>query len=245
MDPMTLAAAGVGAAANLIGGSMQQRESDKIAQMNIQMQKDFAQKGLEWKAADARAAEKAYGINALTLLGAPTSSFSNVAGNPDAGSGVRGAGQDISRALAANSVIQQRQADLDAKLTEAKIANINADTIQTTAKASEARLASAPGTPPGLSTTIPLTQWAVDENGNKIRIPSKEAASPLQTIASTPANLSLAVRQLGDIMRNTWETIKQNNDVLGLRDGRGVPGLVLPDVFRHTDNIQSQWFGGM
>lgn len=69
---------------------------------NIAYQTEFAQNGIQWKAADARAA----GINPLAALGANTASFSNVvapqpgATNARPGDALSGAGQSVGRAIA-------------------------------------------------------------------------------------------------------------------------------------------------
>lgn len=69
---------------------------------NIAYQTEFAQNGVQWKAADARAA----GINPLAALGANTASFSNVvapqpgAANARPGDALSGAGQSVGRAIA-------------------------------------------------------------------------------------------------------------------------------------------------
>lgn len=100
----------IGAATSLIGGVMgqnAQREAvssqERMAQQNIALQKEFAQSGIQWKVADAKAA----GIHPLYALGANTTSFSPVSvGSPSSsplGEGIARAGQDVSRAMAATS----------------------------------------------------------------------------------------------------------------------------------------------
>lgn len=120
----------VGAGASLLGGMMnQQTSSDNMAMQqqinqaniqnqqalnaqNIAEQEKFAQQGIQWRAADARAA----GINPLAALGAQTASFSNNVGTTltapqnagGMGAGVAAAGQDISRAISATRSAEEQ-----------------------------------------------------------------------------------------------------------------------------------------
>lgn len=78
------------------------------ADRNIQLQKEFAQSGIQWKVADA---EKA-GVHPLYALGAPTSSFSpvSIGAQPESGvaTGLAQAGQDVSRAIHSTRSATQR-----------------------------------------------------------------------------------------------------------------------------------------
>lgn len=98
-----LGAAGISAGAKLLGGWLDNKSSAKAQRMNIAMQREFAQKGIRWKVADAKAA----GIHPLYALGAQTHSFSPVAIGSDYSS-IGEAGQDIGRAIAATSNQSQR-----------------------------------------------------------------------------------------------------------------------------------------
>lgn len=100
----------IGAASSLVGGLMgqnSQREAqaaqERMAAQNIALQKEFAQSGIQWKVADAKAA----GVHPLYALGANTTSFSpvSVGSSPRSplGEGIAAAGQDFSRAMGATS----------------------------------------------------------------------------------------------------------------------------------------------
>lgn len=132
-------AAGVGAGAKLIAGSMaddataaanataaRQRKQSvkyqrKMDRKNIELQKQFAQNSIRWKVADAEAA----GIHPLYALGNQATSFSTVAGGglsggygptPETGmaNALAESGQDISRAINATRTQTERdQAYLD------------------------------------------------------------------------------------------------------------------------------------
>lgn len=94
----------IGAAGSLLGGLLGQSKQDKMAAANIAAQREFAQKGIRWKVADAQAA----GIHPIYALGAPTHSFSPVSIGDSLGPGIRAAGQDIGRAINSTSSPGQR-----------------------------------------------------------------------------------------------------------------------------------------
>lgn len=98
----------ISAGANIIGGLLgrsAQEDANEVAernaQRNIDWQKTFAQNGITWKVADAKAA----GIHPLYAMGASTPSFSpvTVGVTPETGlaEGFSKAGQDIGRAFQA------------------------------------------------------------------------------------------------------------------------------------------------
>lgn len=94
----------ISAGANIVGGFLGKQSAEKNAERNIKLQKDFAQQGIRWKVADAKAA----GIHPLAALGAQTTSFSPISvGNP-LGEGLASAGQDISRAVNATRTAPER-----------------------------------------------------------------------------------------------------------------------------------------
>lgn len=80
----------IAAGSSLLGGFMQKQAQDK----NAQLQKQFAQSGIQWKVEDAKKA----GVHPLYALGAQTHSF---APQSVGDMGISQAGQDIGRAMAA------------------------------------------------------------------------------------------------------------------------------------------------
>lgn len=92
------------AVAGLAGSAISHFSNTANAKRNIQLQKDFAQQGIRWKVADAKAA----GIHPIYALGAPTHSFSPVSIGDSLGTGIRQAGQDIGRAINSTSSPTQR-----------------------------------------------------------------------------------------------------------------------------------------
>lgn len=96
----------ISAGANIIGGLMGSKSADKARaqqeaqfQQNVQLQKDFAQNGIQWKVADAKAA----GIHPIFALGGNTASYaptsSNFTADMSMPNALSRAGQDIGRAV--------------------------------------------------------------------------------------------------------------------------------------------------
>lgn len=104
--------AGASLASSLFGNKSQ----DKSAKQNIRHQKEFAQKGIQWKVKDAKAA----GIHPLAALGAQTHSFTNVAGGSDY-SGLAQAGQDLGRAVDATRDGKERMDAYTAELQKLQL----------------------------------------------------------------------------------------------------------------------------
>lgn len=94
----------IGAAASIFGGLQGQKSQEKMAQQNIQLQKDFAQQGIQWKVEDAKKA----GIHPLYALGANTHSFAPVSIGDSLSSSIANAGQYLGRAANATATSGQR-----------------------------------------------------------------------------------------------------------------------------------------
>lgn len=199
------------AGSSLIGGLFGSSSQDKaiqaqqaLNQQNIDLQKQFAQNGLQWRAQDATAAQTATGINRLALLGAPTASFSNNVGSfptdSPMGAGIASAGQDIQRAINAYADANDRKSELQNKLLEAQIANVNSDTVKNQAAASK-QVTQAPTAP------TPLFQDFVDDKGRHFRLPSGKASSAMQNWASLPAQIPIAITQAGDAIQSEYHIL--------------------------------------
>lgn len=147
MDPFSLVGTGISALSSIIGGSMKNDAAEKIAAQNIANQREFAQKGIQWKVQDAKAA----GIHPLFALGASTNSFSNVVGGEGLGEGIEKAGQDIGRAVSATG-------DREARLLQLKKLQLDVDGQQTANDIAKTDLASrvAKLTQPGNPPPVPL-----------------------------------------------------------------------------------------
>lgn len=94
-DPFDFLGNIINAGASLFSGSQNRATQERIAQQNIDMQREFAQSGIRWKVADAQAA----GVHPLFALGANTQSFSPVSVGTD--NSIAEAGQSIGRAVSA------------------------------------------------------------------------------------------------------------------------------------------------
>lgn len=98
----------IGAAGSILGGRSEAKAQKEAAAMNAASQKEFAQMGIRWKVADAKAA----GIHPLVGLGASTTSFTPVhVGDSSRGDMYRELGrfgQDVSRAASATSTQTER-----------------------------------------------------------------------------------------------------------------------------------------
>lgn len=94
----------ISAGANFIGGLIGQNAQAEQQEQNRALQREFAQSGIQWKVADARAA----GIHPMYALGAPTMSPAvSVQGSPMA-SAVSAMGQDIGRGINATRSVEDR-----------------------------------------------------------------------------------------------------------------------------------------
>jgi len=105
-------AAGAALAGSALSGASDRKDRNAqldIANMNVDLQKEFAQQGIRWKVADAKAA----GLHPLAALGTNTTSFSPVSvyggGGSDMGSTLAGMGQNVADAIARQSTDDERK----------------------------------------------------------------------------------------------------------------------------------------
>ena len=96
----------IGGALGLIGSSQSQANAAKLNQLNYEHQKEFAQNGIRWRVADAKAA----GLHPLAALGAQGASYSPsaVIGDSPDFSFLKDMGQGIDRAMDAKATRQER-----------------------------------------------------------------------------------------------------------------------------------------
>lgn len=117
----------ISGAASLLGGGISAITGKQSGDREYERQKEFAQNGLRWKVADAKAA----GIHPIFAVGANTATYSPQAA---VGSdyGVSAAGQNISRAIEAGQTRREREemADVQKRYYEAQISNVEAQTRQ-------------------------------------------------------------------------------------------------------------------
>jgi hypothetical protein len=96
-------ASGIG---SIVGANNSSASAEAINQANYEHQKEFAQNGIRWKVADAKAA----GLHPLAALGAQTAGYtpSAVVGDSPDFSFLRDIGQDVGRAIDAKSTAAER-----------------------------------------------------------------------------------------------------------------------------------------
>lgn len=149
---------------NLLGGilgSNAQKDANetnaRINAENIALQKQFAQNGIQWKVADAKAA----GISPLYALGASTSSFSpvSIGAQPEdaLGKSMHAMGQDLGRAVNSSASSSTREgifADQARKL-QLEGAGLDNDIKRATLASQVMKMKSAQVGPP-IPTDVPI-----------------------------------------------------------------------------------------
>jgi len=178
----------ISAGASLLGGIMGSNSQEKMAKQNIQLQKDFAQQGIRWKVADAKAA----GLHPLAALGAQTHSFSpiSVGGDP-LSQGLASAGQDIGRAIDAKRTGGER---LDAYTKTVQDLNLTRMGLENELLASQIAKTRGAGHPPPLPS--PGDRLLVEGQGDSGLV----KVQPLEQTSVAPGQPSVeagAVPELG------------------------------------------------
>ena len=136
---MGILGSAIGAAGSIVGGiignSMSSASAERLNRMNYEHQKEFAQNGIRWRVADAKAA----GLHPLAALGASGSMYtpSGTIGGTDLsfiGDAASQFGQGVERAVSAKQQREERlrtQAKMDAKLAlDMKASKAQSDLIE-------------------------------------------------------------------------------------------------------------------
>lgn len=117
MNPMIIGGL-ISAAGSLGGGLLGNKSNESSAAAQARMQKEFAQYGIRWRVADAKAA----GLHPLYALGAQLPSYSPSFAMDSIGPALASAGQDVGRAIAAQETVGERSARmLQARLIDSQI----------------------------------------------------------------------------------------------------------------------------
>lgn len=142
--------AAVGAVTSLFGGKKANDYNQEAQARSEAFQKEFAQHGVSWRVADAKAA----GVHPLYALGAQLPSASPLVMGDSFGPAIAEAGQSVARSISASGTKAQRQAEvLNLELLKRNIAESDARRELLNAEAALARqnAVSAKGVPvPGL-----------------------------------------------------------------------------------------------
>lgn len=190
-----LVAAAIPAVGSLLGGLFGQKSQSDMAEKNIEMQKEFAQKGVQWKVADSLKA----GIHPLFGLGASTTSFAPVSVGDSLGPAIAQSGQEIGRAVGASmSSEQQVSAKMNALTLER-------GSLENELLRSQIRAMNAPGSPPGLPSvsgdnSSPLKAFGVSIQKNPQFSDAQEFSNrygePAEWLASVPIAAADALHNL-------------------------------------------------
>lgn len=130
MDPLTGAAI-ISGGASVISGYLNQQSNDRANFLNRRDQREFAQKGVRWRVADARAA----GIHPALALGANLNGAqpTQVGSNP--GEGIERASRAYLDAALQNAVTQSDKTQAEIGLIDAQKDNVVENTNQIREKA--------------------------------------------------------------------------------------------------------------
>lgn len=158
----------ISAGANLLGGYFNRQSNEHAQRLTLEdkekdraLQREFAQSGIQWRTADARAA----GIHPLAALGGSGSSYTpsaiSIAPDTSMGTAVSGMGQDISRAINSTRTNAQREDAYTKTVKELTLqkAGLENDLLRTQLASSVQRLkqtANPPMPSPGEHERVPL-----------------------------------------------------------------------------------------
>lgn len=171
----------ISAGSSLLGGFLNRKSTEENnnrliqqAELNRQMQYEFAQNGIRWKVDDAKAA----GIHPLYALGASTQSYSPVsvgtAADSSFGSGLASAGQDISRAINATRTSSERSEAVTKTVQDLELTNMGLKNELLATQIAKLKAAPNPPMPDGKSESgdRDLQLW---EGEPKVSTPKVEA----------------------------------------------------------------------
>lgn len=168
MDPLS---AGIAAGGNLLGGLFGGLFGKSNAKRQEKLQREFAQNGIQWKVADAKAA----GIHPLAALGAQTVSYTPQAvGDFGIGSSIASAGQDIAAGIHNTRTAGQK---VDAYTKTVQDLTLQRMGLENQILASQnAKLQQ-----PALQTSMPEAdqRWLVDGQGSTAQPAAVPSSNPL------------------------------------------------------------------
>lgn len=217
MDPI-IGAAAISAGANILGGIFgrkgaedQNRIAQQTAERNIALQKEFAQSGIQWKVADAKAA----GIHPLYALGASTQSFAPVSvGTVNEGAPMadmaKNLGQDLSRAAYATQTGSQRA--LAGEITAIQMDGLKLDNeikrAELASKIQRLKQQTGPAMPGTVGDTGPVSPFTVGEDKPEAnppmmiggqRVPADHGWSPAKVASDRWGDESFATNMYGNL----------------------------------------------
>lgn len=179
---------------------------DVLRSQEEKLQREFAQSGIQWRAADARAA----GIHPVAAMGAQTTSYSSSVGNSsfspgtstgaapfaakNLGSGISAAGQDLGRAINAAATDYQRADQAQAEAAEAKLrlSNLNMQN-QLLASQIAKNLAVGPSMP------SPARKRMIDGQGNTPSSTARVKWEPMETQQRSSSDVAAEPQDIADV----------------------------------------------
>lgn len=185
-------------AAASLGGSLLGRDDKSSHNLAVQMQqqRQFARRGLTWRAKDAMRAYRETGLHPLAMLGVsgPTYTPMSLAFGDSGGigEGIAKAGQDISRGLHATAdrelrekALQVQEAMLDTNLERGQLENM---LLRMQIASAQARLhqVSAPAMP-SVSPVPDVTRLIMDSFNTSRTDPTVSKNIPVRQFGDTPA----------------------------------------------------------
>lgn len=206
---MDVFSAAVGAGANLLGGLLNRISGDAAAgraqdNFNNQLakQEEFARNAVRWRAQDVMRGYAETGIHPLALLGVQGASYSpmNWVGGADnsMGDAVSRSGQDLSRAIAASSDREGRNAmasRFDALTTERM--GLENELLRSRIASEKMRLM-APGIGPAAPSSFPVVDGQGIQN-TELRSPLKFVKDDAMSYSVTPATPAHGPRAVPEV----------------------------------------------
>lgn len=165
---------------SLFGANKAQKEQEKQAELNRQMQLDFAQKGISWKVQDAKNA----GIHPLYALGASTHSYAPVSVGDTTSGAFQSAGQSFGRAVHAVAGADERVSAVTKAASQLQLDNM---ALQNQLLASQIKRIQVQDNP---APPNPNTQWLLDGQGDTTipNIPGTIIDKPMTRTGLDPNN---------------------------------------------------------
>lgn len=189
---------------NIVGGILGNNATEEANNNNIRAQREFAQNGIQWKVADAKAA----GIHPLAALGAQTMSFSpSFVGGTSLASGIAETGQNIGRAIDATRDPQGRTDAVIKTMNDLALTRAGLENELLSAQIANIRQA---GQGPG----IPSVNQAYLVDGQGATARGNISIKPMDRTASgaNPAQEPGAINDTGFIRTNTgWMPVMSND----------------------------------
>lgn len=171
----------IAAGARLFGGHMADQAAKETNAANLASQKEFAQSGIQWRVADAKAA----GIHPLYALGAQTPTYTptTIVGD-NMGRALADSGQDISRAVNSTRNVDQKVAAYEDTVRSLSLQRMGLENEILSSQLRKINQAGVPPAFPGSESVIDGqgdVTYVESPNGRKFIVSRPELASNMQT----------------------------------------------------------------